>query len=76
MLKGRPHAGISGNGDQRNMGWLLVIGLIVIVAALLSGNKDTDAKEYQKRDYMIDEEDPNNPHYEEMQEEFFDEFEQ
>ena len=55
------------------MGWLIFIGVLILVSAMISRFQEEDKSSGDE--YLIDEEDPDNPHYEEMQEEFFDEFE-
>jgi len=64
------------------MGWIIgVIAVIVIVSLVrkAAGGAESqtgDSKQKtEERTYFIDEQDPDNPMYEEMQEEFFDEFE-
>ncbi len=63
--------------------WVVVIIVFIIIVALVAkaNPPDTDAflnerhKETQEKTYLFDDQDPENPMYEEMQEEFFDEFE-
>ena len=55
------------------MGWLTALVVLILISAVISRFREED--EPSGNEFLIDDEDPDNPHYEEMQEEFFDEFE-
>ncbi len=58
------------------MGWIVVIIIIIIVLnGIARSGKGRASSGSKDNFFVIDDQDPDNPMFEEMQEEFFDEFE-
>ncbi|MCF7942042.1 MAG: hypothetical protein K9M84_10535 [Spirochaetia bacterium] len=53
--------------------WFIVIVAVIIIVRVISTSRAA-AEQKHTREWTIDDQDPANPMYEEMQEEFFDEF--
>ena len=59
------------------MGWVIFIVVVIVIIAAALGHHSPDEQEEDNisMTYLIDDQDPENPMHDEMQEEFFDEFE-
>lgn len=58
------------------MGWIITIIVIIVILNIIAhASRSNRSSGDNDSTFLIDEQDPDNPMFEEMQEEFFDEFE-